>query len=296
LRNALRYTISAKEYETLHKYIISRSKVLRRNAPTVSRVERLVEPTSSTGSGSNGGSEYNIAAIRATLRLFIVSAAGLQAWEAIKKRLSGAQVTLRGKKQSFWKSPNLRLSLSLSTILLLHRILFRFFTRLRAHLLTDEARPFRQRNKRTSNTLTSSLAPAIGASLAGFGLAVYPKDQLRVTIAISALASAAEYAYNLAEDEGWIWGRGKGRPWWWGSWLLFPLTSGQLLHAFVFDREAFPAVSFNFFIVKHYNGDNANEWMHRCTELCCSNFRQSICNNHRQATQQVFHGLQSMRL
>ena len=246
LRNALRYTISAKEYKTLHKYIISRSKLLRHNAPTVSRVEKLVEPSSSsiTGSGSSkGGSDYNIAAVRATLRLFIVSVAGLQAWEAVKKRIAGNQGKGKASRQPFWKSANLRLSLSLSTILLLHRILFRFFTRLRSHLRTDEARPFRQRNKRTSNTLTSSLAPAVGASLAGFGLAVYPQDQLRVTIAISALAQAAEYAYNLAEDEGWIWGKGKERPWWWGSWLLFPLTSGQLLHAFVFDREAFPAVS-----------------------------------------------------
>jgi hypothetical protein len=150
-----------------------------------------------------------------------------------------------GKIIPLWKSPNFRLSLSLSTILLLHRILFRFFTRLRAHLLTDEARPFRQRNKRTSRTLTSSLAPAVGASLAGFALAVYPKDQLRVTIAIYALSQAAEFAYNLAEDEGWIWGkegRRWERPWWWGSWLLFPLTSGQLLHAFVFDRDCFPTV------------------------------------------------------
>jgi hypothetical protein len=139
----------------------------------------------------------------------------------------------------------LRLSLSLSTILLLHRILFRFFTRLRAHLLTPEARPFRQRNKRTSRTLTSSLAPAVGASLAGFALAVYPNDQLRVTISIYALSRAAEFAYNLAEDEGWIWGKEGSRwkrPWWWGSWLLFPFTSGQLLHAFVFDRDTFPKV------------------------------------------------------
>lgn len=141
-----------------------------------------------------------------------------------------------------WKSPNFRLSLSLSTILLLHRILFRFFTRLRAHLLTPEARPFRQRNKRTSRTLTSSLAPAIGASLAGFMLAVYPSDQLRVTIAIYTLSRAAEFAYNHAEDEGLIWGKGNKRPWWWGSWMLFPLTSGQLLHAFVFDRDCFPKV------------------------------------------------------
>lgn len=150
-----------------------------------------------------------------------------------------------GKRTPLWKSPNLRLSLSLSTILLLHRILFRFFIRLRAHLLTPEARPFRQRNKRTSKTLTSSLAPAIGASLAGFALAVYPSDQLRVTISIYALSRAAEFAYNHAEEEGWIWGKEGSRwerPWWWGSWLLFPLTSGQLLHAFVFDRDCFPNV------------------------------------------------------
>ena len=81
--------------------------------------------------------------------------------------------------------------------------------------------------------------------MAGFALAVYPKDQLRVTIAIYALSQAAEFAYNLAEDEGWIWGKEGSRwerSWWWGSWLLFPLTSGQLLHAFVFDRDCFPTV------------------------------------------------------
>lgn len=147
----------------------------------------------------------------------------------------------RGKRVPFYKNANLRLSISLSSILLLHRLLFRFFTRLRAHLLTPEARPFRQRNKRTSKTLTSNLAPAIGASLAGFMLAVYPADQLRVTIAIYALSRAAEFAYNLAEEEGWIWAK-RERPWWWGSWLLFPITSGQLLHAFVFDRDCFPKV------------------------------------------------------
>lgn len=81
LRNALRYTISAKEYETLHKYIISRSKVLRRNAPTVSKVERLVERP--------GRDEYNVAAVRASLRVFFATAAGLKAWEVIKVRLLG---------------------------------------------------------------------------------------------------------------------------------------------------------------------------------------------------------------
>lgn len=152
---------------------------------------------------------------------------------------------VREKISPFWRSTNVRLPLSLSAILLFHRILFRFFTRLRAHLLAPEARPFRQRNKRTTQTLTSSLAPAIGASLAGFMLAVYPADQLRTTIAIYALSRAAEFAYNHAEDEGWIWGPPGSeweRPWWWGSWMIFPFTSGQLLHAFVFDRDCFPKV------------------------------------------------------
>lgn len=79
--------------------------------------------------------------------------------------------------------------------------------------------------------------------MAGFMLSVYPGDQLRVTIAIYALSRAAEFAYNLAEDEGWIWGK-FDRPWWWGSWMLMPLASGQLLHAFVFDRDCFPKVCF----------------------------------------------------
>ncbi|KAI9644033.1 hypothetical protein NHQ30_007385 [Ciborinia camelliae] len=244
LRNALRYTISAKEYETLHKYIISRSKVLKRNAPTVIKVEKLVERP--------GRDDYNAAAVRGSLRLFLATSAGLKIWSLFTERFMGAGKA-GGKKVSLWKSPNFRLSLSLSSILLLHRILFRFFTRLRAHLLKSEARPFRQRNPKTSRTLTSSLAPAVGASLAGFMLAVYPSDQLRLTIAIYSLSRAAEISYNLAEDEGWIWGKEGSRwerPWWWGSWLLFPLTCGQLLHAFVFDRDCFPK-QYGDFILKH---------------------------------------------
>lgn len=178
---------------------------------------------------------------------FLLLSVFLHAIDRLDRIGNDANSLCRGKKTPLWRNPNFRLSLSLSTILLLHRILFRFFTRLRAHLLTPDARPFRQRNKRTSRTLTSSLAPAVGASLAGFALAINPAEQLRVTIAIYALSRAGEFVYNMAEEEGWIWGKGeKGwkRPWWWGSWLLFPFTSGQLLHAFVFDRDSFPKVCY----------------------------------------------------
>ena len=81
LRNALRYTISAKEYETLHKYIISRSKLLKRNVPTVARVEKLVERP--------GRDDYNAAAVRASLRVFLATAAGLRVWGLIRERFLG---------------------------------------------------------------------------------------------------------------------------------------------------------------------------------------------------------------
>lgn len=79
LRNALRYTISAKEYETLHKYIISHSKILKRNAPTVARVEKLVERP--------GRDDYNASAVRASLRVFFATVAGLKVWDIIQERL-----------------------------------------------------------------------------------------------------------------------------------------------------------------------------------------------------------------
>lgn len=82
LRNTLRYTISAKEYETLHKYIISRSKVLKRNAPTVARVEKLVEKP--------GRDDYNAAAVRASLRVFLATGAGLKIWALLSERVFGS--------------------------------------------------------------------------------------------------------------------------------------------------------------------------------------------------------------
>jgi hypothetical protein len=85
LRNALRYTISAKEYQTLHRYIISRSKVLKRNTPTVSQVEKYVDRP--------GRDDYNAAAVRASIRVFLATAAGLKAWAIIKERLFGGPRT-----------------------------------------------------------------------------------------------------------------------------------------------------------------------------------------------------------
>ena len=136
------------------------------------------------------------------------------------------------------RSPNLRLSFALSMLLLMHRLLHRFFTQLRANLLTKSAAPFRRRNPRISRALTARVAPAIGAGLAGFALGAYPADQFRLTFAIYLGTRAAEFGYNALEDAGWF----KNGPWWFGSWMLIPPVFGQLVHTLVFDRDCFPKV------------------------------------------------------
>ncbi|KAK4034856.1 hypothetical protein C8A01DRAFT_18404 [Parachaetomium inaequale] len=282
LRNALRYTISAREYATLHKYVISRSRALKKRAPTVDAVQRIMEGTRGrTSSVSKGGSrgkgkgrddedertaaavrgadDYNARAVRHSIRVFVATGALMKLWELVSARLMGKKkdvASASNKKQPLHKSPTLRLSLSLSTILLLYRLLFRFFNRLRAHLLDPSAAPFRLRNPKTANTLTSPYAPAVGASLAGLALGVYPNRQLRVTVALYTIFRALEFGWNCAEDNGMLWGWEKGvngkpdqlrpRPSWWGSWMLQPLAFGQLLHALVFDRDCFPSFWSNF--------------------------------------------------
>ncbi|KAK9441071.1 uncharacterized protein G6M90_00g040660 [Metarhizium brunneum] len=250
LRNTLRYTISAREYATLHRYIISRSRTLRRAAPTPASVDKALQPQ------RKGGDDYNAAAVRHALRVFVATMVGMKGWEAISRRMDPSARD-KGPKQPLLKSPALRLSVSLSSILLLYRFLFRFLSRLRAHLLDPQVEPFRRRNPRTAAALTSPYAPAIGASLAGVALGVYPSQQLRVSIAIYAMFRALEFGWNVCESEGLVWGvRGgkkRERPWWFGSWMLQPLAFGQLLHAVVFDRDCFPA-AYGKFIFKNSDG------------------------------------------
>lgn len=258
LRNTLRYTISAREYAALHKYVLSRSRALRRAAPSPTAVDKALQPRDSgsgkKGSGSSNSSgtdDYNARAVRHSLRVFAVTWFGMKGWEAISRRLRQREKSGAGSssapKKPFYRSNALRLSLSLSTILLLYRWLFRFLARLRAQLLIPSAEPFRQRNPRTSAALTSAYAPAVGASFAGLALGIYPTQQLRVSVAIYAMFRALEFGWNVCESEGMVWGstkagRKRERPWWFGSWMLQPFAFGQLFHAAIFDRDCIPKV------------------------------------------------------
>ncbi|KAL1956463.1 hypothetical protein VTO42DRAFT_7261 [Malbranchea cinnamomea] len=228
IRNALRISLTESEYRLLHKHLIERL------PPSIQK--RTYSPLEFE-TAVRSPDRYNEAAIRASLRVFLATAGGMKLVEVIAKRINARKASSRSAAPvPYLRSPGFRLALTLSSMLLLHRILYRFFTRLRINLKSDDARPFRDRNPRISMALTSKYAPAIGASFAGFMLAAYPKSQLRVTVAIYAATRSLEFLYNSLDERGWF----KNRPWWFGSWLLMPLSTAQLFHAFIFDRDTAP--------------------------------------------------------
>lgn len=124
LRNTLRYTISAREYALLHRYVLSRTRQVRKRVPSVETVNRIMNPTSnglsvqqqqkrtkgkgketeglgvadvgSTSAGVDAGAgamvgadDYNARAIRHSLRVFGTTAAALKIWGIVAERFMG---------------------------------------------------------------------------------------------------------------------------------------------------------------------------------------------------------------
>jgi hypothetical protein len=76
-RNALRYTISAKEYELLHQYLASRAPSVQKRALPPRRYEAIVE----------GKHDASVSTVRASLRVFAMTYTALKGWDVISRRL-----------------------------------------------------------------------------------------------------------------------------------------------------------------------------------------------------------------
>ena len=85
VRNALRYSLSPREYKLLHQYLLSRAPAVRKRTLPPKKYDAIAK----------GGDDYNAAAIRASLRLAVVSYTGLKAWDLIKTRLLARGPTKR---------------------------------------------------------------------------------------------------------------------------------------------------------------------------------------------------------
>lgn len=245
VRTALRVALTAEEYEVLHRQLVRRtSKNVHLKALHPDDYRKIVTPRY----------EYGDAALRDSIRVFVASSLAVKLLEKIVRRLkkdSKLSYVSRNPTCNLiipcsWNEvlkcarfSSLRFASALSLALLFQRSIRRFLVRLRANIRSDDARSFRERNPHITQILTSRYTSAVGAGLAGLALGIVPEGAVRSYAALWLFVRAVEATYNAAETKGLLF---KERPWWFGSWILMPVSMAQLFHAFVFDRETAPGV------------------------------------------------------
>ncbi|EXJ80746.1 hypothetical protein A1O3_07030 [Capronia epimyces CBS 606.96] len=229
---SLRYVLNEREYELLRRHVLRVSPKLREAGKDGSERPSVASDSESTGRRD----DHNAAAFRSASRVFVATLGSLKALDLVLSRLPSRNTQTATRSRQPLVASKTRLALSLSSLLFLHTVLFRVFARLRLRLLHERVRSIRERYPKVYAALTSRIAPAIGASLSGLALGICPADQLRVTAAIYVASRALEIGYAAIRHTKVI----ANKPSWLGSWVLFALAQGQLLHAFVFDRDCFP--------------------------------------------------------
>ncbi|KAK6371547.1 hypothetical protein LTS17_008798 [Exophiala oligosperma] len=181
--------------------------------------------------------DHNAAAFRSATRVFLLTFGSIRGVDALLGYLSARQSPTATRSRKPLVASKFKLALSLSSLLYLHSMLYRILSRLRLRLLHEKVRNIGERYPRIYAVLTSRIAPAVGASLSGLALGICPADQLRISLVIYVACRALEIGYAAIEHTKLV---RTYKPSWMGSWLLFALSQGQLLHAFVFDRDCFP--------------------------------------------------------
>jgi hypothetical protein len=78
-RDALRVSLTPKEYRLLHDYALARSSRIKDSLPAPSRFESIVRPRN----------KHNEAAVRSSLRVFLGSGAALKLADLIIARIQG---------------------------------------------------------------------------------------------------------------------------------------------------------------------------------------------------------------
>jgi hypothetical protein len=76
VRNALRYTLSPREYQLLHQHLLSRAPAIRTRTPPPNKYAATVQARD----------DYNAAAVRAGLRFAVLAFSTLKAWDLVKAR------------------------------------------------------------------------------------------------------------------------------------------------------------------------------------------------------------------
>ncbi|ETI22612.1 hypothetical protein G647_06688 [Cladophialophora carrionii CBS 160.54] len=234
----IRLIVNEREYALIRRLI---SKSLSAQPGTTTKRSKLHDGELSSEIQYD---DHKAAAFRSASRVFVVTYGTLRTVGAVLDRLATRRSQTATRSRKPLVASHLRMALSLSSLLFFHATLYRIFVRLRLQLLHEKVRSIKERYPRIYAVLTSRIAPAIGASLSGLALGICPADQLRMTITIYVGCRALEIGYAAIEHTKLI----QSKPSWVGSWILFALAQGQLLHALVFDRDCFPEAYRSFVI------------------------------------------------
>ncbi|CAG8735854.1 11239_t:CDS:2, partial [Dentiscutata heterogama] len=124
-----------------------------------------------------------------------------------------------------------RFALSVSSYFVIYKALLRFFTRVFDPLLGP------RNNLNINDVACSPLVPPFFAGLFAGPSLLFDKDQSRrIFIATSILCKSLQTVYYTLRQNGFI----PIMPWWWGSWMLFPISSAQLIYAYLVHPDIFP--------------------------------------------------------
>ncbi|CAG8697114.1 11867_t:CDS:2, partial [Dentiscutata erythropus] len=129
---------------------------------------------------------------------------------------------------SLFKTSSFRFALSISSFAIVYQTLLRFFTRAFDPLLGPRSR---------MNIIGSPLVPPFLAGLfAGPTLLIDNIESRRITISTYALCKSLQFIYSALRDNRII----PRMPWWWGAWLLFPISSSQTIYCYLIHPDIFP--------------------------------------------------------
>ncbi|KAK9364866.1 hypothetical protein V1509DRAFT_634964 [Lipomyces kononenkoae] len=131
-----------------------------------------------------------------------------------------------------WKRT--RASASLTIILAMYRLLYKFTMSLHTGIASAEARKFRRRHRRIARTLRSAyFVPFTSGILSGSLLCLHPAGMVRSYVAFYSATLAMEYMFNyITMNKGFAFLRQQA-----GVWILFPFSMAQLLYTFTYDPD-----------------------------------------------------------
>ncbi|KAK6525074.1 hypothetical protein TWF281_011953 [Arthrobotrys megalospora] len=158
------------------------------------------------------------ASIRLGGRVFLVGSIAFTIIDRLRLRFH------RSSKPRLWNGLGVRVPLSLSALLLLHRIFYYVVVRLQSRLQRGPGNSSSRAMQTLRNALLSPIAPSGAAALSGVALASIPSEDARLTISIYVFTKTMEYLSNALHVSD-------RTPWWFGSWTLFPFAVAQLFRA-----------------------------------------------------------------